>query len=99
MTGLQVNTIEVPKDGGVPAQVRYMQENEGFYICRHPQTPGQVPIISKGGRIYALNVDMEMDPQGFVDGLLLVGPIVAQAAEPDTAQTDDDEEATDDGEK
>ena len=64
-----------PQADGIPARVREMIEQPGIYLGSNPEIPAAtVPLVSLGGRIFAVRIDHELDPRRFITGHLLEGP-------------------------
>jgi hypothetical protein len=56
-------------------EIRSMIDNEGVYVCgdtKHPETT--VPIISIGGRLHGILLDVELDPTRFLETVTIAGP-------------------------
>lgn len=68
---------------GVSEQVQYMLDHEGFYIGGHPDAfvGGEVPLVSRGGKIFSMVIDQELDPTRFIAGHIFDGPFRSTAKE------------------
>jgi hypothetical protein len=60
-------------------EVQNMIENEGLYIATNPADPakGHSVFASINGRLFAMQIDFELDPTRFVAGTQFDGPFKA----------------------
>ncbi len=65
--------------------VRSMLDTEGLYIGSDPADPskGEAPLVSMGGKIFAMEVGKELDPESFIEGTQIDGPFRASEAAPE----------------
>jgi len=56
-------------------EIRSMIDNEGVYVCGDTKRPEvTVPIISIGGRLHGIMLDVELDPTRFLETVTIAGP-------------------------
>lgn len=59
-------------------EVEKMIASQGFYLCSDPNFPGlTIPIVSKGGNLYAMRLDDQLAPDRFLAGIKIAGPFHA----------------------
>jgi hypothetical protein len=62
-------------DPPIRHDVKIMLENEGLYIATAPILGrAEAPLVSMGGKIYALDQGKELPPESFIEGSLFYGP-------------------------
>lgn len=57
-----------------PTQIKQMLDRPGLYFVMSEGTSdGEVPILSIGGKLYAMEVDQELDPTRFTEAAVFAG--------------------------
>jgi hypothetical protein len=57
------------------ADVQKAIETEGMYLAFDPQSPNAiVPVVSQGGKLFAMMIDRELAPRKFFDRTKIHGP-------------------------
>lgn len=63
---------EIPLREAVARMVRV----DGLYVVTDPRAPGAVvPLAVIGGKIWSMKRDSELDPERFVEGSRITGPV------------------------
>lgn len=77
-TNPPANTGEVI--GAVLPEVQAMLDTEGLYVSTDPADPmkGHSVFLSTSGRLFAMQVDRELEPSGFLPGYIFEGPFKAE---------------------
>lgn len=66
----------------VSAAVQAVSDNEGFYIATDVTQPGaEIPLVSIGGKIHAMEVAQELVPEKFYNTVRFNGPFRAPVSE------------------
>ena len=68
-------------------EVRRMMEEEGMWMVSDPRGPdgAEVPVCSIQGKLYSMILDRELDPERFIHGIQVAGPLRA----PETHEEND----------
>lgn len=63
------------------AAIKSVQLHQGLYLCIDSEGPAgnMVPVVSLGGKIYAIKLDQELTPAGFCKTVSFKGPFTPES--------------------
>lgn len=77
-------------------EIRRMLDNEGIYVCadlNYPNYPMfRVVIVSVSGKLWSTKIDRELDPERFLESVIVAGPFdVCEQGNGDASKRNEDD--------
>ncbi len=74
-------------------EIRRMLDNEGIYVCADSNHPNvRVVIVSMSGKLLSMKIDSELDPERFLESVIVAGPFdVCEQGNGDASKRNEDD--------